>query len=50
LRFAANLAAFDVQSLFKPSQLLELAFFWCAEHAQQLGGASPLPNLMVVKG
>ncbi|CAH2784349.1 MAG: hypothetical protein PPHEESC_1887 [uncultured Paraburkholderia sp.] len=21
----------------------------CAEHAQQLGGASPLPNLMVVK-
>jgi hypothetical protein len=26
------------------------AFFWCAEHAQQLGGASPLPNLMVVKG
>ena len=25
-------------------------FFRCAEHAQQLGGASPLPNLMVVKG
>jgi hypothetical protein len=25
-------------------------FLWCAEHAQQLGGASPLPNLMVVKG
>ncbi|MBB5511313.1 hypothetical protein HDG35_007615, partial [Paraburkholderia sp. JPY681] len=24
--------------------------FWCAEHAQQLGGASPLPSLMVVKG
>jgi hypothetical protein len=26
------------------------AFFWCAEHDQQLGGASPLPNLMKVKG
>jgi len=25
------------------------AFFWCAEHAQQLGGASPLSSLMVVK-
>ena len=22
----------------------------CAEHVQQLGGASPLPNLMEVKG
>jgi hypothetical protein len=25
-------------------------FFSCAEHAQQLGGESPLPNLMEVKG
>jgi hypothetical protein len=25
-------------------------FFWCAEHVRQLGGASPLPNLMEVKG
>jgi len=24
--------------------------FWCAGHAQQLGGESPLPNLMEVKG
>jgi hypothetical protein len=24
--------------------------FLCAEHAQQLGGESPLPNLMEVKG
>jgi hypothetical protein len=26
------------------------AFLLCAEHVQQLGGASPLPNLMEVKG
>jgi hypothetical protein len=25
-------------------------FLWCAEHERQLGGASPLPNLMEVKG
>jgi hypothetical protein len=25
------------------------AFFWCAEHAQQLGGESPLSSLMVAK-
>ncbi|MGF6698560.1 hypothetical protein OKW38_003172 [Paraburkholderia sp. MM5496-R1] len=25
------------------------AFLLCAEHAQQLGGVSPLSNLMVVK-
>ena len=25
-------------------------FFLCAEHVRQLGGASPLPNLMEVKG
>jgi hypothetical protein len=24
--------------------------WWCAGHAQQLGGESPLPNLMEVKG
>jgi hypothetical protein len=23
---------------------------WCAEHVRQLGGESPLPNLMEVKG
>lgn len=23
-----------------------LPSFWCAEHVQQLGGASPLPNLL----
>jgi hypothetical protein len=29
---------------------LRQPFFLCAEHVQQLGGASPLPNLMEVKG
>ena len=27
-----------------------VAFLWCAEHARQLGGESPLPTLMEVKG
>jgi len=26
------------------------SFVWCAEHVRQLGGASPLPNAMEVKG
>jgi hypothetical protein len=25
-------------------------FVWCAEHVRQLGGESPLPNQMEVKG
>jgi hypothetical protein len=29
--------------------LKEQALFWCAEHVRQLGGASPLHNVMDVK-
>jgi hypothetical protein len=31
-------------------RLRKAAFVVCAEHVRQLGGASPLPNLMEVKG
>jgi len=34
----------DLSSIAAPAVLL------CAGHAQQLGGESPLPNLMEVKG
>ena len=27
-----------------------VAVFWCAEDVRQLGGESPLPDLMEVKG
>jgi hypothetical protein len=27
----------------------ERPFYWCAEHVRQLGGASPLHNVMDVK-
>jgi hypothetical protein len=29
---------------------MRLAFYLCAEHVRQLGGESPLPNLVEVKG
>jgi hypothetical protein len=51
--FFGGLNVKTVSSMSPPdmdSAHLSVGFFLCAEHAQQLGGESPLPNLMVVKG
>ena len=40
----------DDTTTTRPERRSYYGFYLCAEHVQQLGGASPLRNLMEVKG
>jgi len=49
-KYTAEFKAEVVRRLELGASAAEVARAWCAEHVRQLGGESPLPNLMEVKG